>query len=152
VSIARNGQFHVEAFGNDFNYANTAIKVGSRHLYTTLVLGLGTAEGSRGPSHWSLGVGLGAHLPLSERLFLDVDAVSHTLYDWDASFTGNRLLHQLRVVAGFQVARRLALIGGPTLNVMHDTTGAAVGNVSRLSHWDAAGVLVWPGVQLGLRI
>nr|AAK38653.1 ActE [Myxococcus xanthus DK 1622] len=86
VSIARNGQFHVEAFGNDFNYANTAIKVGSRYLYTTLVLGMGTMEGARGPSHWSLGLGLGAHIPISERFFLDVDAVTNTLYGWNLSF------------------------------------------------------------------
>ncbi|MFP2957928.1 caspase domain-containing protein [Myxococcus sp. 1LA] len=152
VSIARNGQFHVEAFGNDFNYANTAIKVGSRHFYSTLVLGMGTAEGARGPSHWSLGLGLGAHIPFTERFFLDVDAVANTLYGWNASFEGNWLLHQLRVVAGFQVARNLALIGGPTLNVLHDVNGEPVANLSRLSSLDTAGVLLWPGVQVGLRL
>ncbi|QDE90104.1 ICE-like protease [Myxococcus xanthus] len=152
VSIARNGQFHVEAFGNDFNYANTAIKVGSRYLYTTLVLGMGTMEGARGPSHWSLGLGLGAHIPISERFFLDVDAVTNTLYDWNLSFEGDRRLHQLRLVAGFQVARNLAIIGGPTLNVLHDSNGEPVSNLSRLSSLDAGGVLVWPGVQVGLRI
>lgn len=152
VSIARNGQFHVEAFGNDFNYANTAIKVGSRHLYTTLVVGMGSMEGSRGPSHWSLGLGIGAHIPVSERFFLDVDAVSNTLYDWNVSFDGNRLLHQLRVVAGFQVARNLAIIGGPTLNVLHDSNGEPVSDLSHLSRLDAGGVLLWPGVQVGLRL
>ncbi|AKQ66858.1 peptidase C14 caspase catalytic subunit p20 [Myxococcus hansupus] len=152
VSIARNGQFHVEVFGNDFNYANAAIKVGSRHLYTTLVVGMGNVEGARGPSHWSTGLGLGGHLPLTERFFLDVDVVSHSLYDWDASFSGNRLLHQLRVVAGFQVARGFTLIGGPTFNVLHDVGGESVRNLSRLSRLDAGGILLWPGVQLGMRI
>ncbi|WIG96822.1 caspase family protein [Myxococcus sp. SDU36] len=152
VSIARNGQFHVEAFGSDFNYANTAIKVGSRYLYTTLVLGMGSMEGARGPSHWSLGLGLGAHIPVSERFFLDVDAVTNTLYDWDVSFEGNSLLHQLRLVAGFQVAPNLAIIGGPTLNVLHDVSGEPASNLSRLPSLDAGGVRLWPGVQLGLRI
>ncbi|NVJ08763.1 caspase family protein [Myxococcus sp. AM001] len=152
VSIARNGQFHVEAFGSDFNYANTAIKVGSRYLYTTLVLGMGSMEGARGPSHWSLGLGLGAHIPVSERFFLDVDAVSNTLYDWNVSFEGDRLLHQLRLVAGFQVAPNLAIIGGPTLNVLHDVSGEPASNPSRLPSLDAGGVRLWPGVQVGLRI
>ncbi|NVI97787.1 caspase family protein [Myxococcus sp. AM009] len=152
VSIARNGQFHVEAFGNDFNYANTAIKVGSRYLYTTLVLGMGSMEGARGPSHWSLGLGLGAHIPVSERFFLDVDAVTNTLYDWSVSFEGNSLLHQLRLVAGFQVAPNLAIIGGPTLNVLHDVSGEPASNLSRLPSLDAGGVRLWPGVQVGLRI
>ncbi|GHG91116.1 caspase family protein [Comamonas sp. JC664] len=152
VSIVRNGQFHVEAFGNDFNYANAAIKVGTRHLYTTLVVGMGNVEGARGPSHWSTGLGLGGHVPLTERFFLDVDVVSHTLYDWDASFSGNRLLHQLRMVAGLKVARGFTLIGGPTFNVLHDTGGEDVRNLSRLSRSDAGRVLLWPGVQLGMRI
>ncbi|ATB47557.1 caspase family protein [Corallococcus macrosporus] len=152
VSLVRDGQFHVEAFGNDFNYANTALKMGSRHFYTTLVVGMGTAEGARGPSHWSLGLGLGAHLPFTERFFLDVDAVSNTLYGWNMKFEGNRLVHQLRLVAGFQVARDLALIGGPTLNVMHDVNGEPVSNVSRLARPAPGDVLLWPGVQVGLRI
>ncbi|AEI66668.1 caspase family protein [Corallococcus macrosporus] len=152
VSLVRDGQFHVEAFGNDFNYANTALKMGSRHFYTTLVVGMGTAQGARGPSHWSLGLGLGAHLPFTERFFLDVDAVSNTLYGWNMKFEGNRLVHQLRLVAGFQVARDLALIGGPTLNVMHDVNGEPVSNVSRLTRQAAGDVLLWPGVQVGLRI
>ncbi|WP_426751610.1 caspase family protein [Myxococcus sp. Y35] len=152
VSIARNGQFHVEAFGNDFNYANAAVKVGSRHFYSTLVVGMGSAEGSRGPSHWSLGLGLGAHLPLSQRFFLDVDAVSNTLYDWDAAFEGNRFVHQLRVVAGFQVSQRFAVIAGPTFNVLHGANGEVVDNLSRLSRRDAGDVLLWPGVQVGLRL
>jgi hypothetical protein len=152
VSLVGNGQFHVEAYGSDVNFANAAIKVGSRYFYTTLVVGMGSYGDSRGPSHWSLGLGLGAHVPLSQRVFLDMDVMTSGIYTWDASFTSDRLLHQLRVMGGLQLAKRFALIGGPSFNIMHSVDGAPITGLSRLSREGPRQVIMWPGVQVGVRL
>jgi hypothetical protein len=152
LSLVGNGQFHVEAYGSDVNFANVALKVGSRHLYTTLVVGMGAFGGSRGPSHWSMGLGLGAHVPVSQRFFLDVDAVTSGVSTWDASFTSDRLLHQLRVMGGLQLAKRFALIGGPSFNLLHSVNDEDTTGLSRLSRPGPRKFIMWPGVQVGVRL
>lgn len=152
LSLVGNGQFHLEAYGSDVNFANAAIKVGSRYFYTTVVAGVGAFGDSQGPSHWTAGLGLGAHIPMSERLFFDVDAVTSAVHEWDASFTGDRLLHQLRVMGGFQLAKRFALIGGPSFNLLHSVDDVPITGLSHLSRQGPRKFIMWPGVQLGVRL
>ncbi|MBU8900611.1 caspase family protein [Corallococcus sp. M34] len=151
LSIARNGQFHVEVFGSDINPGNVALKAGSRTFYSTLVAGMGDMPGQK--RHWTIGLGLGAHLSLSERLFADVDVISHNVFGLEEGWDSNRLLHQARLMGGWQITPHLALIGGPTFNVLHSTSGQTVGHISRLaSDAGTRKVVLWPGAQLGLRI
>lgn len=152
LSIVKNGQFHLEAYGNDVNFANTAIKVGSRHFYTTVAVGMGRVTGSQGPSHWTLGVGLGGHIPVTERLFFDVDAVTHSVYAWDASFTTVQLHHQVRLIGGFQLAKRFALIAGPTMNLLHSVDNEPTTALSSFSRQGPKHFIWWPGVQAGIRL
>ncbi|HZI09893.1 MAG TPA: caspase family protein [Myxococcus sp.] len=152
LSIVRNGQLHLELYGTDFNFANASIKVGSRYLYTTLTAGLGAYPVNREPRHWTLGMGLGAHVPLAERLFLDVDAVTNGVFSWNTPFVDNQLLHQLRLAVGVQLASRLALVGGPTLNLLHSPDGGPVTALSSFSRQSATDYLMWTGVQVGLRM
>ncbi|MBZ4416422.1 caspase family protein [Myxococcus sp. RHSTA-1-4] len=152
LSIVGNGQFHVEVYGSDTNLANAAIKVGSRHFYTTFVAGMGAYGDTRGPSHWTLGLGIGAHLPLSERIFLDVDAVTSGVYAWDASFTSDRILNQLRVMGGIQLAKRFAFIGGPSFNLLYSVEGEPITALSSLSRQGPRKFIMWPGVQAGIRM
>ncbi|MFP2931993.1 LA_2272 family surface repeat-containing protein, partial [Pyxidicoccus sp. 3LG] len=152
VSIVQNGQFHVEAYGSDAHFANVAIKVGSRHFYTTVVAGMGHVTGAQGPSHWSVGLGLGAHIPATERLFFDVDAVTSSVHPWDQSFTATHLLHQVRVMGGFQLAKRFAIIGGPTMNLLHSPDGEPVTALSSFSRQGPKHFIWWPGMQLGVRL
>ncbi|NMO17759.1 caspase family protein [Pyxidicoccus fallax] len=152
LSLVRNGQFHVELYGSDVNFANAAIKVGSRHFYTTVVAGMGRHGDVRGPSHWTLGLGLGGHIPVTERLFVDVDAVTSNIYPWDKSFEGDRLLHQLRVMGGYRFGKNLTVIGGPSFNLMHSVDDVEVTGISELSRQGPRKFFMWPGVQLGLRI
>ncbi|WP_426746082.1 caspase family protein [Myxococcus faecalis] len=152
LNIVRNGQFHVEAYGNDFNYANVALKVGSRYLYTTLVVGMGAVPDHRGPSHWTTGVGLGGHVPLTERLYFDVDVVSNTIHEWGGALADNRMLHQGRLMVGYAFAPRFAIFAGPTFNLLHATDGEPVTALSRFSKSSDRDVLMWAGVQAGLRL
>jgi len=152
LSLVGNGQFHVEVYGNDVTFANTAIKVGSRYFYTTVALGMGHVTGSQGPSHWALGAGLGAHIPVTDRFFLDMDVVSHFVLPWNESFLPDRFLHQGRLVGGFQVAKRFALIAGPTMNLLHSVKGEPTTALSTFSVQGPKDLIWWPGVQVGVRL
>jgi hypothetical protein len=152
LSIVRNGQLHLELYGTDFNFANASVKVGSRYLYTTVTAGLGAYPVNREPRHWTLGLGLGAHVPLTERLFFDLDAVTNGVFSWNTPFVDNQLLHQLRLQVGVQLASRFALIGGPTLNLLHSPDGGPVTALSSFTSKSATDYLMWTGVQVGLRL
>jgi hypothetical protein len=152
LSLVKNGQFHVEAYGSDVNFANTAIKVGSRHFYTTAVVGMGSVAGSQGPSHWSLGFGLGGHIPVAERFFIDIDGVTHSIYAWDSSFTTMQLHHQIRVIGGFRLAKHFAIIAGPTMNMLHSVDNEPTTGLSRFSRQGPQHFIWWPGVQAGIRL
>jgi hypothetical protein len=152
LSIVRNGQLHLELYGSDFNFANASFKVGSRYLYTTLTAGMGAYPVNQRPRHWTLGMGLGAHVPLTQRLFFDLDAVTNGVFSWNTPFVDNQLLHQLRLAVGVQLAPRFALIAGPTLNFLHAPDGGPVTALSSFSHQTAPDYLLWTGVQVGLRL
>ncbi len=147
LSLVGNGQFHAEAWGSDVSLTNVGVKVGSRRVYTVFTAGLRPdAETQK----WSLGIGFGVHFPI-ERWFVDVDAVHHNLFE-GGSFITRGNLAQLRAQAGFQIAPRFAVIGGPTLNVSFEQNGDAAPELSRMPTRAWGSTLVWPGFQLGVRI
>ncbi len=158
ISLARNGRHHVEAFASDVSAANLALKLGTRYAYTTFVLGAHPGDRTR----FSYGFGFGWHAPLSARLSMDVDLVgSYISYDIDPS--ENRgpeersVLGSLRAVAAFKVLRRLAVMAGPTFNVMTSWDGQDldISPIPALEHVERRGsvtVRLYPGIVLGVRI
>lgn len=104
-----------------------------------------------------MGAGLGGHIPM-DRFFLDIDAIGGSLHE-DRLFsdTGD-LLAQLRVVAGWHVAPRFALIAGVTGNTLIALDGKKWDDLGTGSavEWERTSgdtrVRVWPGVLLGIQI
>lgn len=147
LSLARNGQLHVEAFGSDIHAANVAVKLGTKYVYTVGRVGSDAPMTER--AGFSYGLGLGVHLPF-EPFFVDFEASvgSHHRYD---DVPSELFLQQARLVVGWQLAPRFALIAGPTYNVL-----ASFGErpLEELSFVRAQGThtLRWPGFTVGLRI
>lgn len=151
LSISRNGQFHVETFGSDVSPTNVALKFGGRNVHTIITAGFGKQRD--GERQWTLGLGLGAHIPFSETFFLDADVVTSSVHGSGEGWNSYRLLNQLRVLGGWYPTRYFAFIGGPTLNVLTSADERPVGKVTWIGGSNGRGqVAVWPGVQLGLRI
>jgi hypothetical protein len=151
LSFSRRGQYHLELFASDVNDANLAVKLGGRYVHSLLTGGVGQHAGAR---YWTLGLGLGAHLPLGTRFFVDTDALVSNVHGFDEGWNSARLLGQLRVLGGWQVTRHFALIGGPSLNVLTALDGSELGRVSALAGSGdvTRRAVVWPGVQLGMRL
>ncbi|RYZ34184.1 MAG: caspase family protein [Myxococcaceae bacterium] len=156
LTFEQKGQFHLEVFGSDLQLTNVALKFGGRHLYTTLIAGLGPDDRFQ---RFSLGLGLGGHIPLGSRFWVDVDAAGSNVLSTDNPFSDNtgNLLAQVRAMVGFQVMSRFAVFGGPTYNAWFTWGDPGFAKLSTLpvrSHDISATRRVqhWPGFQLGVRI
>ncbi|RKI64522.1 caspase family protein [Corallococcus sp. AB049A] len=156
VSYEKKGQLHLEVFGSDVQLTNVALKFGGKHFYTTLLAGLGPDDRIQ---RFSLGLGLGGHIPLGSRFWVDVDvAASQVLSTRDPfSSASNTLLSQARAMLGFQVMPRLAVFAGPTYNVAFTWGEPEFAKLTTLpvrSHNINADTRMqrWPGFQVGVRL
>ncbi|MBJ6760541.1 caspase family protein [Myxococcaceae bacterium JPH2] len=155
LSIEREGQFHVEVWSSDIQLTNLGLKFGGRYLYTTLIAGMGPDDRL---DRFSLGIGLGGHIPVSERFWVDVDVAAHAVTPMRKPFEDSvPLLGQVRAMVGFQVLPRLAVFAGPTYNVFAtwDETPdfQSITTMRVHTQWDLSTRLQnWPGFQVGLRL
>ncbi|RKH03157.1 caspase family protein, partial [Corallococcus sp. CA053C] len=155
LSFEQKGQLHLEVFGSDIQLTNVALKFGGRHVYTTLIAGLGPDDRFQ---RFSLGLGVGGHIPLGSRFWVDVDAVGSQVLSTDSPFSSksNNLLAQARGMLGFQVMPRLAVFAGPTYNAWFTWGEPGFAKLTTLSVKSHSGtdsrVQHWPGFQLGVRI
>jgi hypothetical protein len=154
VSIVENGQFHVNAWASEFSLANIGIKTGSRTIYNVFTLGWQPDGDS---NRLLAGLGIGGHIAL-DRLFVDIDAVGHSVYRGTGSFEegGGGLLSSLRLTGGWQLTDMLAVTAGPTLSVWVSDAD----NGSEIPFYDLplyrydgdVKVRIWPGFTVGLQL
>lgn len=155
LSFEKKGQFHVELYGSDIQLTNLAVKFGGKYLYTALLSGIGPDDRLE---RFSLGLGLGLHLPLGERMWLDGDVAGSTVLRVRDPFGGSsNVLGQGRLMLGVQLFERFAFFGGPTYNVYFAGSEQERYRLTTLpsrEQWvnERTTVRYWPGVQLGLRM
>jgi hypothetical protein len=156
LSFEKKGQFHVEAWASDIQLTNLAVKFGGKYVYTTLLAGLGPDDRLQ---RYSLGLGLGVHLPLGERFWLDGDVAGSMVRRVSDPFASSaNVLTQGRLMLGFNLFERLAVFAGPTYNAFFAwrdedrfTLSTLPVRQERLG-MSTTTVQYWPGVQLGVRI
>jgi hypothetical protein len=150
VNVIKHGRHHVDVWGNETGMTMAGVQLGG--TWTHAILGIGARPGPDGV-RFVYGGGIGGHIPISEAFALDVDVMHHDL----AAFLATPKLVQLsqaRAILAWTIVPRLAVFGGPTLNVLvsndrrdynpspYGAFPAADGDVS---------VRVWPGITLGVR-
>ncbi|NOK12357.1 caspase family protein [Corallococcus exercitus] len=156
VSYEKKGQLHLEVFGSDVQLTNLALKFGGRHFYTTLLAGIGPDDRFQ---RFSLGLGLGGHILLGSRFWVDVDVAASQVLSTKDTFSSksNNLLAQARLMVGFQAMPRLAVFAGPTYNTWFawgDSPFTKLTTLSVRSYTIDADTRLqhWPGFQLGVRL
>ncbi|WP_205525810.1 LA_2272 family surface repeat-containing protein [Pyxidicoccus trucidator] len=157
LSFVGNGQAHVQVWGSDVAMANVGLKLGGRHLYTLLAAGF-TPPLDGESRRYVLGVGVGGHIPLG-RFYVDVDVVGSTLHSRRLYDDTEHVLGQVRLMAGFQVARRFAVYGGVTANTLvswdaderWDELGIGP-EWRQVSDGGSTVVRTWPGVLAGVQL
>ena len=82
ISFVKNNPPHLQLWGSDTEVANLGVRLGSRHVYSLLMVG-SYPHGDLG--RWSSGFGIGGHIPLGVRLFLNVDFITRGVAYTDES-------------------------------------------------------------------
>lgn len=153
VPITKQGGVHLSAWTSDTAIANAALRFRARKTYT--LLGGGVHPFSDGAS-WQAGIGLGGPLHTARHFRVELD---------NSVFVVNRglrvseqpyLLDTLRLSIAWTPAKRFALWGGASLNVLVDPLGRAdfrpgydwgLANLAPVG--SGVGVRVWPGFAVG---
>jgi len=154
INLVKNGQHHLELWSSDTAPLNVGVKLGGRYVYSVLGVGLQPGEEK---TRWMLGLGLGGHVPISRRFFLEMDAVAWQINDDQAWTDELNILGKLRVIGGYSFARHFSVFAGATLNVLTTRVddGADFGLIRgrRVTSDDAeTTVRIWPGFVAGMRI
>ena len=154
VSIIGDGQFHINVWYDETAPVNVGIKAGSKRIYNIYALGLKPGGAA---TNWLTGLGLGGHVPL-DPFFVDIDAVGFDVRQgvwWD--YSGLNLLNRARLTGGWQIAPKIALTLGVSLNV--DVTTDVDRRIEpilgyRFFDLRSGDVYVrgWPGFSVGLQL
>lgn len=151
----RRGKVHFEFWASDIQLANLAVKIGGGPFYFTLLSGFEPGRDAR----FSFAAGLGGHLTLAHRLWLNADLTGGAVQPVQKPLEGNggNVLGQLRLMMGFQVLPRLAAFAGPTYNLWYVWGQPDFSSVTRMSVKESQPkpdqrLQHWPGLQVGLHI
>lgn len=103
---------------NTTSAANLGFKLGTRRFYVAAGMGITRDTEQDDGRYYSSSFGIGGHLiPRGGRFYLDLDALQTKFFTTSPAHYVNRSLNCLRLQAGFALAKHLAIVAGPTLNV-----------------------------------
>ena len=157
LSFVKDNPLHLQLWGSDTEVANLAIRIGSRHVYSLLMVG-SYPHGDLG--RWSSGFGIGGHIPLSRRFFLNVDFITRQVGYTDGSeedtwwYDEHTVLNKLRLGFGWERHKWFSIFGGVSLNFLvsdrWDTSDFGYG-FDRVYRSDDTTVRIWPGFFAGVQ-
>jgi len=152
VSIVRHGRLHLDVWGAETGLLMAAVKHGGRSFHNFYGAGIRLAGGK---PRLAFALGLGGHVPLTRRLFVDVDVLAHSLHHSEDLGADVAILGQLRPVLGLHLSDGIAVLAGPSYNVIF-ARNAADAEISALGSsvfHEEAGLVVrgWPGITVGVQ-
>ena len=179
ISFVKDNPLHLQLWASDTEAANLGIRIGSRHVYSLLMVG-SYPHGDLG--RWSSGFGIGGHIPLSKRFFLNVDFITRGVTYTDESgevdapmsrgsdwlrvtytddsgedtwrYDEDAVLNKLRLGFGWERHKWFSVFGGVSLNFLvsgrWDTSDFGYGFDHVYRRGDMT-VRVWPGFFAGVQ-
>ena len=163
--VKKGGYKKAEIYLADDFEANFTYKLGVQKFYSMLALGAET----KGQKRWGYGYGFGAEWQLAKWFRVNTDLLSYyVIEDSYENFPGGlfqdyelNLLNKFRLLGTIQIAKHLAVFGGPVYNVFvsqhqdADTgvIGSTLPNKTFYDHTSDNGtnVKMWIGFNAGLR-
>jgi hypothetical protein len=150
LNLVRDGYHAVGLWVNELGAPNFGLKLGGTYLYTFLAASI---QPKSSPRWWTGGGGIGGHVPLG-KFFVDIEAASSSVFEghWK---NPQSILCSARANLGWQILPSLAIVGGPSFNVLvsHDSSDVDLGAaLQRIIDHGATTVRLFPGLSLGLQI
>ncbi|NVJ05356.1 hypothetical protein HUW63_08920 [Myxococcus sp. AM001] len=157
LSFVGGGQAHVQAWASDVALTNVGVKLGGRHIYSLFTVGYSPSL-NEDRRRYVMGAGLGGHIPAG-RFFVDIDLVGSSVHTKRLFDDTDHVLGQLRLMAGWQVARHFAVFGGVSANTLVTWEDSdrwnELGIGPQWRHVADEGrttVRMWPGLLAGVQI
>ena len=157
ISFVKDNPLHLQLWDSDTEIANLGVRLGSRHVYSLLMLG-SYPHGDLG--RWSSGFGIGGHIPLGRRLFLNIDFITRGVGYTDGSrrntweYGEHTVLNKLRLAFGWERHKWFSVFGGVSLNFLvsdrWDSSDFGFGFEHVYRREDTA-FRVWPGFFAGVQ-
>ena len=157
ISFVKDNPLHLQLWGSDTEVANLGIRIGSRHVYSLLMVG-SHPHGDLG--RWSSGFGVGGHIPLNRRFFLNVDFITRGVTYTDDSgedtwrYDEHTVLNKLRLAFGWEQHKWFSLFGGVSFNFLvsdrWDTSDFGYG-FDHVYRGEDTTVRIWPGFFAGVQ-
>ena len=157
ISFVKDNPLHLQLWGSDTEVANLGVRLGSRHVYSLLMVG-SYPHGDLG--RWSSGFGIGGHIPLGKRFFLNVDFITRRVGYTDTSeeetwrYDENTVLNKLRFGFGWERHKWFSVFGGLSLNFLvsdrWDTSDFGYG-FDHVYQGEDTTVRIWPGFFAGVQ-
>jgi hypothetical protein len=182
LPVTKEGGIRFEASTSDTALLNVGIRLPARYTYVFAGVGIhpfGTERGHTGTNlergkAWEFGGGFGGHIPVTDEVFIDLDVSGWGVTSGLRAGAALGGMSKARLMVGWQAAPRIAIFGGPTLNVLVDRGEEEVGplrgssdarvqprlgRVERPGYgWvayeremDGVRMRVWPGFVAGVR-
>ncbi|MEZ4309265.1 MAG: hypothetical protein R3F14_14605 [Polyangiaceae bacterium] len=153
VSVVRRGRSHVDVWGADSGLFMAAFKHGGRYFHN--LYGAGVRPFGDSP-RLAFSLGIGGHIPVSSRFFVDVDTLGYSLLRTDDLTVRPVFLAQARALVGARLSRSFALVAGPSYNMSFagsadDASLGLLGSFVLSSRRDLT-VAHWPGATLGAQM
>jgi hypothetical protein len=166
VNLIGNGIHDVALYASDTMLSNLAVKLGGRHLFTSLTfaytpgdeLAAGPARFERDSRRFGFGFGIGWRAPvaLGRLEAIEIEANSLNMHSDFSDWEDTPSLSSLRATAVVRLAPTLTLLAGAGANVAVATGGrdldVGLGLGEYTGHSGETTVRVYPGVVLGLQL
>lgn len=116
LSFSRNGIFDVDLYTSDLFRANLAVRFGTPYVYNTFAFGITPAADTL---KFGYGLGIGGHIPLINKIAVDIDGMIWSTFEEEFDFTNNQLhlMNQLRILPSYSFNKYLSVFAGPVINV-----------------------------------
>lgn len=165
IPVTRKGGIHPEVFTSDTAMVNLGFRLPAKYTYMFASVGLqplgrlddGRLSTSGGAGRaWEAGLGWGGHIPMGERLAMDLDLGGFVVTDslqWKGPVGS---MSRFRMLLNYSFANRFTVWGGPTLTALIDDPNRGIdrpgyGWVSGEYQDHDVRVRMWPGFVAGVR-
>ncbi len=114
ISYVKDVGLHVDIWGDASRFGYVGLRSGTARFHNILFAGVQTD----GEERWAVGWGAGGHFNLDGSSFIEVDGLIQHINESELKWTEEvNSLAKLRLLFGWQAAKRLVFYAGPTFNL-----------------------------------
>jgi hypothetical protein len=148
VSYVRGYGLHADVWGDELGFVNLGIRSGTKYFHNILFAGIQAGTDRRYTAGW----GLGGQVNITPAFFTEIEGTAQFIQEEGDWTDKTSVLNKVRLGAGWQINRSMALYGGPTLNYWVtetdydvDSWASAEKKSGNFTH------RLWPGFVAGVR-